>query len=327
MRLEDMRLFAKVAEARSFTAAARGLGMPKQTVSRRVAELEQALDVKLLHRTTRRLHLTELGSAYALRCAEVVRLAEEANRAVTDAQQVPRGTLRVTADPVFGEAFVTALVIEHARRWPEVQVEVVLTSRRVDLVEEGFDVAFRVGQVGSTELSAVALGPARVRYCASPAYVKAHGAPEVPGDLRDHQCLHVSPEGSPGRWPFRGKQGPALVPVGGRLRFNSFAMAYQAALAGLGIAICPELTCAEDLHQGRLRALLQEFTVDVGSVYLVHPTHRYLTARVRTFVELARARLARAPWTAPGRARRATAPPGPRSGGRRGTPPPRRGWG
>jgi DNA-binding transcriptional LysR family regulator len=252
--------------------------------------------VKLLHRTTRRLHLTELGAAYALRCAEIARLAEEANRAVTDAQQVPRGTLRVTADPVFGEAFVTSLVIEHARRWPQVQVEVVLTSRRVDLVEEGFDVAFRVGQVGSTELSAVALGPARVRYCASPAYLRERGAPRVPDELRDHECLHVSADGSPGRWPFRGKQGPALVPVQGRLRFNSFAMAYQAALAGLGIAICPEFTCAADLARGRLQAVLQGFTVDAGAVYLVHPTHRYLTARVRTFVELARERLKRAPW-------------------------------
>src|SRR5262249_45275615 len=192
-----------------------------------------------------------------------------------------------------------ARVVEPARGWPEVQVEVVLTSRRVDLVEEGFDVAFRVGQVGHSELSAVALGPARVRYCASPAYLKAHGAPRVPGDLREHQCLHVSTEGSPGRWPFQGKQGPSLVPVSGRLRFNSFALAYQAALAGLGIAICPEFTCLEDLRRGRLVALLQDFAVDAGPLYLVHPTHRYLTARVRTFVELARQRLARAPWTRP----------------------------
>src|SRR3954447_21069916 len=110
MKLEDMRLFARVAELRSFTAAARALGVPKQTLSRRVAELERALSVRLLHRTTRRLHLTELGAAYAERCAEVVRLAEEANRSMTDAGATPKGTLRVTADPVFGEAFLSELV-------------------------------------------------------------------------------------------------------------------------------------------------------------------------------------------------------------------------
>lgn len=130
MTLDDMRLFAAVAEAESFTLAARALGVPKQTLSRRIGGLERSLGVRLLHRTTRRLRLSETGGAYAERCAELVRLAEEANRAVTDAQQVPRGTLRVTADPVFGEAFLPALIVDFAKRWPDSQVEVVLTRRR-----------------------------------------------------------------------------------------------------------------------------------------------------------------------------------------------------
>jgi DNA-binding transcriptional LysR family regulator len=122
MRLEDMRLFAAVAEARSFTRAAERLGMPKQTLSRRIALLEAELGLQLLHRTTRRLHLTEVGTSYAARCNELVRVAEEAHRELTDAREEPRGHLRITADPVFGEAFVSELVVEYAKKWPQVEV-------------------------------------------------------------------------------------------------------------------------------------------------------------------------------------------------------------
>jgi DNA-binding transcriptional LysR family regulator len=291
MTIEDMRLFAKVAEAKSFTVAARLLGVPKQTLSRRVAALERTLDVRLLHRTTRRLHLTEIGAAYAERCGEIARLAEEANRAVTDAQQVPRGTLRVTADPVFGEAFLPALIVEFAKRWPEVHVEVILTRRKVDLIEEGFDVAFRVGRVDDATLTARGLGPARVRYCASPGYLSRAGKPSTPSDLARHQCILVLGGDAPVRWPFAGGKKESLVAVSGRLRFNSFAMAHAAALAGLGIAIFPEFSCADDLRRGRLVAVLDDWTGEVGAVWLLHPTRRFLTARVKVFVDLVVERL------------------------------------
>jgi DNA-binding transcriptional LysR family regulator len=317
MVLEDMRLFAKVAEARSFTSAARLLGVPKQTLSRRVAELEQELGVQLLVRTTRRLHLTDVGAAYAARCAELVRLAEEANHAVTDTLQEPKGVLRVTADPVFGEAFVTGLVVEYARRWPQVQVDVVLTKRHVHLLEEGFDVAFRIGKVEDPALTATSLGPARVRYCASPEYLERRGVPTNPEQLQQHECILVVSEGAPVRWPFRGPKGDLLVPVSGRLRFNNFAMAHAAVLQGLGIAIFPEFACAADIQQGRLVPILEDWGVEVGAVWLVHPTHRYLTARVRTFVELALERLAHEqPWVVP--AGGPTGRPRPRRAGPRG---------
>jgi DNA-binding transcriptional LysR family regulator len=303
MSLDDMRLFAKVAERKSFSAAARELAVPKQTLSRRVAQLEQALGMQLLHRTTRRLHLTDVGAAYAARCAEIVRLAEEADRAVTDTHQEPRGLLRVTADQVFGDAFVTGLVVEYARRWPAVQVDVVLTSRRVDLIEEGFDIGFRVGEVDDAALTATRLGPARVRYCASRSYVARRGEPARPRDLARHDCIVVAGGGGPVRWPFRGPGRLSLLPIEGRLRMGSFAMAHAAALAGLGVAIFPEFACAADLRRGRLISLLDDWTAEVGAVWLVHPTNRYLTARVRTFVALATARLGRAPWASTRRPR------------------------
>jgi DNA-binding transcriptional LysR family regulator len=289
----NMRLFAEVAARQSFSAAARHLGVPKQTLSRRVAELEAQLGVQLLHRTTRRLRLTEVGAAYAARCAEIARLADEANRAVTDADQHPRGLLRVTADSVFGQAFVGPLVMEYARRYREAQVEVLLTRRRVDLVEEGFDVAFRIGHTPDSTLTAVRLGPARVRYCATRGYLERRGRPRRPEDLADHDCLLVASDGAPVRWPFadKDKKGLRLIPVTGRLRFNDHELAHAAALAGLGIAIFPEFACAADVARRRLMTVLDDQVMDAGGVWLVHPAARYLSARVRSFVDLAAEKL------------------------------------
>jgi DNA-binding transcriptional LysR family regulator len=306
IRLEEMRLFASVAETKSFTGAAQRLGIPKQTISRRLAGLERALGVDLMHRTTRRLTLTDAGAAYAERCTEIVRLAEEANRAVSDVNEVPRGALRVTADPVFGDAFVTGLVTDYATRWPETRVDVVLTRRRVDLVEERFDVAFRIGQLDEAALSSVALGAARVRFCASPAYVARRGAPSRADEFAHHDCIVVS-DGGPARWPVPGGRAPKLVPVSARLSFTSFAMARAAALAGLGIALFPEFACADDLRHKRLVPVLGARTIDVGSVLLVYPAHRFLPARVRAFVDLARERFAAAPpWEPKPPARRSS---------------------
>ncbi len=307
LKLDDMRLFAALAEAAGFTAAARALGLPKQTLSRRIAELEDALGVALVLRTTRRVRLTPAGARYAARCAEVVRIADDANRALTDDEpDVPRGTLRVTADPAFGEAFLPPVLHAFAARWPEVALEVLLTPRRVDLVEEGFDVAFRIGHPPEPALAAIALGPARVRYCASPAYLRRRGRPARPEDLARHDCIVVRADPAPAPWPFRDERGAIrAIPVEGRLRCNSHALAHAAALAGLGVAIFPEFACAEDLRRRRLAAVLDPWRVDVGSVWLVHPAQRLASARVQRFVELAVEQLGAAPWRTPGPAARA----------------------
>jgi DNA-binding transcriptional LysR family regulator len=297
VRLEDMRLFSSVAAAKSFTLAGRELDVPKQTLSRRIAELERALGVQLLQRTTRRIELTDDGRAYAERCAEIVRAAEEANRALTDSRSEPSGVLRITADPLFGDAFLAPLVIAFAQRWPQVEIEVMLTRRRVDLVEEGFDVAFRVGAADDKRLVARRLGPARVRYCASPRYVRARGAPKTPDDLGAHDCLVVQAGGEPSRWPVTTKKGVALRPISGRLRFSTLALTHAAALAGLGIGLFPDFVCREDLRRKRLVSVLEPTGIDVGGVWLVHPAQRHLAARISAFVDLAVERLAAdPPW-------------------------------
>jgi DNA-binding transcriptional LysR family regulator len=300
IKLDDMRLFAKVAEQKSFTRAADLLGLPKQTLSRRVLELERSLGVQLLHRTTRRMQLSEAGAAYAERCAEIVRSADDANRSVSETAETPRGTLRITADPVFGDAFLADLVVDYAKRWPEVRLDVVLTRRRVDLLEEGFDLAFRIGHVDDPSISGKRLGPARVRFCASPRYVSRHGAPAGPDDLAEHACLVVASDGVPARWPLPGPRGPRLVPITGRMTVSSFAMARRAALAGLGIALFPEFACAEDLRKKRLVPVLGGARVEVGAVWLLHVTRHFVPVRIRAFVDLARARFSRdPPWLVP----------------------------
>jgi DNA-binding transcriptional LysR family regulator len=300
IRIDDMRLFAFVVAAGSMTAAARELGLPKQSVSRRIADLERSLGLKLLHRTAKRVTPTERGLAYAERCAEIARLSEEANRAVGDRGEEPTGTLRISADPTFGEAFLADVVIAFARRWPSVAVDVRLSRRRVDIVRDGFDVAFRVGRVDEVSLTGIELAPAEVRYCASPAYVAARGEPAKPRDLARHDCIVVGHDEGPVRWPFRATRGGVqALPIEGRVQTSSFAMSLACARAGLGIAIAPEFACLPDVEAGRLVTVLDRHRISVGSVWLLHPTRAFVTPRVRAFVALARAHFAKVPVAAP----------------------------
>lgn len=298
--LDDMALFAAVATSGSLTAAARELGVSKQTVSRRLTGLEESLGVQLVHRTTRQLALTEVGEAFAARCRSVVDAAEDARRAVTDVQDEPAGTLKVTADPHFGDAFLGPILTDYARRHPQVAVEVILTRRHVDLVAEGFDVAFRVGDAADPSLTSTRLGPARIRYCASPEYVAVHGSPRTLEELARHACVITMEEGRLVRWPFRVGDGMKLVTIDGRLRFTSFELTKQAVLGGLGIGLFPEYACLNELETGSLVAVLEDFVVEAGGVNLVVPTQRFLAARVRAFTEVAQKALRDAPWSARG---------------------------
>lgn len=287
-RLDDMRLFAQLAESGSVTAAARALATTKQTVSRRLAELEESLGVELVRRTTRRFTLTDVGRVYAARCAEVARLAEEANRAAASQLDVVSGTLRITADNTFGEAFLPELVTTYLREHPEVGVEVWLTARKVDIVDEGFDVAFRIGPPPDvTYLAATSLGPARMWTVASPVYFDARGEPASLEDLSGHDCLTVMPSLRRIGWPFMIDGQLRVVDVRARVRANGLTMARRAALAGAGIAHLPEFAVADDVAAGKLVRVLEAFTPEVGGVHVVYPHAARLAPKVTAFVALA----------------------------------------
>ncbi|MCB9686255.1 MAG: LysR family transcriptional regulator [Alphaproteobacteria bacterium] len=286
--LEDLRVWAAVARSGSLTAAGRELGMPKQTVSRRVSALEEALGVRLLHRGARVSAPTPIGTAFAERCAEVVRVAEEAEALVAQRSAEPTGVLRVTATEAVGEGYVAPVVARLLERWPRLSVEVLLVERRVDLVAEGIDVAVRVGRLDDVSLIGTRVAPATVRYCASPAYLDAHGTPTEPEDLRGHRCLAHASERRLSRWPFAGPGGLRLLDLEPRLAINHVGSLLAACRAGAGVALLPAFLVAEDLSTGRLRSVLDAYVPDLGHVWLLTPSRRWLAPAVRAFLDEAR---------------------------------------
>jgi len=287
VRIDDMRLFAAVAEKLSFTAAAEDLGIPKQTVSRRVAALESELGVRLLHRTTRSMRLTDVGRAYATRCAQIVKMADDANQAVTDQSDQVLGTLRVTADPLFGEAFLADLVHDYREAHPGVTIELMLTQRKVDLVEEGFDVAFRVGAMADSSLVATALGPASMCYCASPSYLEARGRPVHPNELSEHDCITLLPESSASRWLFMIDDAMKWFPIESKLRVNHLPTARRLAVADAGIVNLPAFAAKPLIEAGLLESVLRGFQAPFGEVRLVYLGRGLLSPRVRHFIDMA----------------------------------------
>ncbi len=283
--LNEMVIFTKVVKEGSFTAAAKSMGMPKSTVSRKVSQLERRLGVRLLHRTTRSLNLTEVGAAYYDRCARIVADAEGADLAVSQLHSSPRGTLRVTAPPVFGDIFLGEVITNYTQAYPEVEVDVVLTANKLDLVEEGIDVAIRIGRLDDSTLIARKLGDAQGFCCASPEYLKEHGTPQHPGDLQAHSCILLGRIRAGASWRFQGEEGPITVPVSGRLMSNSFALARQAALDHMGVAALPSFICADDIRAGRLTPVLQPWAINGGGVYAIYPSNRHLSAKVRAFLD------------------------------------------
>ena len=287
-RLEDMRVFAAVAARSSLTDAARELGTTKQTVSRRLAALEASLGVSLVRRTTRRLTLTDVGRAYATRCAEIVRLAHEANAAAASQLDVVAGTLRVTADPVLNEHLVRDVVLRYGKRHPQVRVDLFLTTRKVDLLEERIDVAFRVGPPPDVlHLSARRLARAHLWTVASPSYLADCGIPRTLADLGSHRCLAALPTASPSAWPLSVDGTVRLVPIEPVLRANDVATVHAAALAGLGIAQLPAFLARADVEQKRLEPVLVAHAPEVGGLHVVFPHTHQLAPKVTEFVALA----------------------------------------
>jgi len=286
--LSGMAVFAKVAEAKSFSEAARRLGLSKSAVSKQVAQLERSLKARLLNRTTRRLSLTEVGAAFYEHCARMLAEAEAAELAVSRLYAEPRGVLRVTAPAAFGHLHIAPAVPDFIARHPDVAVQIVMNDRTVDLAEEGFDIAIRMTQEQAPNIVARRLAPVRWAVCAAPAYLKRHEAPRAPQDLPRHNCLFYSFLESSSEWRFSSDAGESAVRVAGNFTVNNSEALREAVLKGLGVALLPTFTVGHDLREQRLQQLLPgyralgTFGSDVYAVYL--PT-RYLSPKVRAFVD------------------------------------------
>lgn len=295
-RLDDMLAFIKVVDTGSFTAAADRLGLSKSVVSRRVAELEDRLGARLLNRTTRRLSLTEVGSAFHERCARILADLDEAERAVADLHAAPRGRLRVNAPVSFGVMHLAPAIAAFLERHPAIDMEIDLNDRYVDLVDEGYDLAVRIGRLRDSSLIARRLAPSRMVVCASPAYLERRGVPAQPEDLVQHNCLIYSNVPTAEQWTFRCGAQTRSVRITGTLRTGNGDLLREAAMAGVGIAVLPTFLCGDALASGALFSVLPDAHVAESTVFAVYPQNRHLSPKVRAFVDFLATRFGPEPY-------------------------------
>jgi DNA-binding transcriptional LysR family regulator len=289
-RLDDILAFIKVVDTKSFTAAAERLNLSKSVVSRRVAELENRLGARLLNRTTRKLSLTEVGMAYYERCTRILADLEEAEQAVADLHATPRGCLRVNAPVSFGLLHLAPAVTEFMERYPDILIEMDLSDRYVDLIDEGYDLAVRIGRLRDSSLIAKRLAPSRRVVCASPSYLEKHGTPATPEDLAHHNCLIYTNVPTAEQWLFSVGGEIQPVRVSGTLRSNNGDLLRSAAMSGLGIIAMPTFMCGDALHSGALKAFLLDYAVAESTIYAIYPQNRHLSPKVRVFVDFLAAR-------------------------------------
>ncbi len=286
--LQAMAVFARVVEAGSFTAAARSLDTTTSSVSKRVARLEERLDVRLLERTTRALAPTEAGLVFFERCALILRDVDEAEIAVTQLGGAPRGTLRVSALPALGEEHLGPLLGAFSAAYPELRVDIDLSDRKVNLIEDGYDVALRGMELGaSPDSSLIARKLASVRgvICAAPSYLARRGVPRTLDDLADHDCLHFSPIPLQKEWSFETPEGPRSVPVTPRLQINSTVALRAAAIAGCGLLRTTHLAVSVAIRDGALVPVLEELSPVQFGLFAVHPAGKQALPKVRAFVD------------------------------------------
>ncbi len=284
-RLLSMSVFAKAVESGSFSAAGEALRMSSQLVGKHVRTLEQHLGVRLINRTTRRQHLTEAGFAFYERVKIILAEVEAAEGMAAVSGGTPRGRLRINAPVSFGVHALSKRLPEYLAAHPEVSVDMSLANRFVDLIDDGFDVAFRVGELSDSGLIARRLAPYRLRLCAAPAYLARYAPITHPADLEQHECLGFSYTELRTRWSFEGPKGLITVGVSGKLMADSGESLLMAARAGMGIMLQPCELVREDISAGRLVELLPDYPVPTRPFHLVYAPDRRMTPKLRSFVD------------------------------------------
>lgn len=287
--LNELLVFTRVVQTGSFTAAARLLDMPKSSVSKKVADLENRVGARLLQRTTRKLGLTDAGRVYFDRAARIVAEAEDADRAVSQLQAAPRGLLRITVPLSF--ELLGPVVTAFLGRYPDVQIDMVCTDRKVDLVDEGFDVAIRAGPLEDSALVARSLGTIRRVLVASPGYLRKRGSPTTPGQLAKHDCIAFGGGSGSREWALRRGDAVEHVRVSPRFVVNDFDLMRDAARMNVGIAFALDSVVDEDLRAGELRRVLAEWSSPDTPVHVLYPSTRHLSPKVVAFVDTVRADL------------------------------------
>ncbi len=299
-RLGAMEMFVRIVETGSFSAVARQMGTTQPTVSKQLTALEKRLGARLLQRSTRKLSLTESGQTYYDRCKRIVDEVREAEGTLGKMQTSLAGALHVNSSIAFGEMFVAPLVLQFQQQNPELSAELTLNDRFIDLLEEGVDVALRIGRLTDSSLVARRVGATRRIVVATPEYLRKHGTPKHPLDLADHNCLLYSYLSTGNEWSFQGPEGEIHVRVSGSFKSNNGHALARAVSAGVGIAMGPDWLMHEGLATGDIQAILPEYSTRPLDINAVYPSNRLLSAKVRTFIDYLQAELAKIPGLSAG---------------------------
>ena len=295
-RLLSMAVFKRVVDAGSFAGAARHFGMSPEMAGNHVKALEAHLGVRLLNRTTRRMHLTEAGAAYHARCAHILSEIEEAEAEAGVQQAAPSGLLRITGPLTFGEQHLGPAISDYLARYPSVSVEVFLSDRHVNLIDEGFDLAVRIGEPPDSTLITRRLATAQLVLCAAPTYLERRGRPEEPSDLSRHACLVYADLKSPRTWRFTAPDGRVeTVQIAGPFSSNNPQLIVSLAVVGHGLILWPSFAVGADILAGRLIPLLTTWRSRELTIRALYPHRSLLSAKVRTFVDFLAERFAGEP--------------------------------
>jgi DNA-binding transcriptional LysR family regulator len=285
-KFEDIQAFVTVVDTGSFTAAADRLGSAKSAISRRVSALEERLGVQLLHRTTRVLNLTETGRSFYDHGTRILADLEEAEAAVQQEHGELRGTLRFALPLSFGVRHMCGPIATFSKQHPKIRFDLDLNDRRVDLIEDNFDVALRIGRLTDSSLIARRLFDVRAVVCGSPHYLNTHGAPETPADLDDHQCLVYSNLDDPDKWEYEDRDGNrSTVKVNSIMSASSGDFLSNAAAHGMGLVIQPTFIASAAIRSGNLIPVLTDYAWPISPAYAVYPPTRHLSYRVRAFID------------------------------------------
>jgi len=296
-RITGIQLFVRVVETGSFSKAAAGLGITQPTATKHVAALEQRLGARLLHRSTRGVTATEVGQLYYEKCKIIEREVEEADNLATLLQSKVGGQLRISTSVAFGRRVMVPLVLRYMGEHPQVHIDLSFDDRYVNLVEQGVDLAMRMGRLADSSLGARYLGVNPWMLAGAPEYLREHGAPRVPADLAGHACLIYSSVQGDDRWSFTGPSGEEMsVPVKGPLRSNNLSTVLAACRAGMGLTVLPWYVARESVADGAIQAVLTDHALPAQELHAVFPSPKLVPSKVTSFIAFAQEALAGEWW-------------------------------
>ena len=284
-KLLSIRAFVAVVDTGGFTAAAKILPISRPGVSKHLSELETSLGGRLLHRTTRRISLTQAGKAYYEKCKQILEAVEEAEALVTGISGSPKGVLRINAPMSFGNKWIGPALSSFQKKYPDIEIDITLSDRQIDIVEEGYDATIRITRPSDSSLVARKVSPCRFLLAAAPQYLSFFGTPETIEDLKHHNCLLYRYRPNHNLWSFHRDQQEITVKVSGSLITNNGELLYSAGISGIGVVMLPTCILFKAVQHGELIPLLTDYSIQQASIYVVYPTNRLLSEKVRIFSE------------------------------------------